>query len=203
MEIKKVDQVILNIPENINVIAMHSSSFVTFYSEYYDGQKFIPIMAISAKRPAWEKLIFNLIARGAYVIKPGETRYVNYVRVSERGINGYIILERTGEYVNGIPVFKVSTKEPEAIVFGVRIKKYYENQEVQINEIINAIGYEAGFISNDNMLYIGLITPMDKEVIIDYTHLYRYRWVFKWDEEKKEMVDREYRYEDFKPDEII
>lgn len=203
IKIKEVDQVVLDVPDNINVIAMHSSFFNAFYSEYYDGQKFIPIMAISSKRPAWEKLVLNIIARGGYMIKPGETRYVNYVRVTERGLNGLIILERTGETTNGIPVFKVSTKDPEAIMYGVRIRKYYEYHELQVNEIINAIAYETGFVSKDNMLYIGLIFPVDKEVVIDYTHLHRYRWVFKWDENAKDIKDREYRYEDFKTDEII
>lgn len=211
---KEVKEVILNVPENINTIAMFSSFFNIYDSEYYDAEngKVIPVMAISSKeKPRWEKLTYNLFAKGAYVITPGKSRYLKYTVVSENHVNGFVVLERTNEKINGVPVFKVSMKEPEAILVGVWIKYNNNiNDDLKINGIINAVDYEGGFIVDDDKFYLGLVIPRNKVVIIDYTISSkdeRFRWVWWWDENETSLEFKlrfkEYRYEDLKPDEII
>jgi len=206
--IKGVSEVILDIPDNVNTIAVHSSAFKIHPSEFYsvkDGKN-IPVMVISSdEKPRCENLVYNLYPSGAYIITPGKARYLNYVEISENEIsNGYVVLERTNKKINGTPVFKVTNKEPEAILNGLWIRCYNDCEKTKINEIINAINYEGGYITNIDRLYLGFIVPKDKKTIIDYTQSdKRIRWAFWWDNKENYLKDKKYNYEDLKTEQII
>ena len=214
---KDAKEVVLDIPDNINVIAVFSNSFRFYSSEFYDinNDKRVPVIVISSKyKPQWCKVIYNLVARGAYMFDPEKTLYFKYVSVSEKEVNGYIILERTGERINGVPIFKVTNKEPEAILNSIWLKYDTNYENIKINQIINAIDYEGAYVSDEKKFYLAFMVPRNKKVIIDYTinnknslktndslSNGRHRWVFWWG--KETLEDKNFLYEDINPDEII
>ena len=200
MEIE--ENVEIKIPRHLRTLALYHNLMEIQLGEYHsvDGNIIPIIMFSSRKKPNWEHTIFNMYVRGGYFVIPGKIRQLKYLKIDGdmNKISGYVIVERTDEEIDGVPIFKVVTdKEPEAMLLAIRFKGYDSCEKIKINKVINALSYKFGCTYNGFLykIYGGLIVPFEKhkKIIIDYDeNQNRKRWVFEWDGEK--LKDRNESY---------
>ena len=216
---EQTEKVIIEIPQSINTVAIYSNAFQVFRSDYFTLTEVkAPLLILAKEKPRWMNVEYNLIPRGAFILKENEIREIKkYLKVNGEtdNVEGYIVLERTNEYYENIPVFRVTNKEPEAHTNILRFTELESCDDIKVNNIKNTIWHTISCVplrGNDDdednderplyTIYIGLVMPTDKEVEVDYeTRNGRYKWRFSWTEEGQ--ADKKYRYEDVKLDEII
>lgn len=222
-------EIIINIPSEVNTIAIPLSMLSYFYGEYYELTELqSPVIVLEREKPKLKLersrqeryIVLNMVPLGA--IKLELDKYNNYVKKlkyadfafslsgNQIGAIGWLVFERTNEFYNDAPVFKLTDKEPEAYFYNLRIAHdILSCSDIKINSLINTIyakticelqNYKIQ-VSYDNDkdaydYYIAMINPVSKRSIVDYydTDKKRYRYVVSFFAEKAEK----YRYEDLK-----
>jgi len=219
----QTEKVIIEIPQSVNTVAIYSNAFQVFRSDYFTLTEVkAPLLILAKEKPKWMDAEYNLIPRGAFKLTPGEIREIKkYLVINGKTdhVEGWIVLERTNEYSNNTPIFKVTNKEPEAYTTILRWSELESCEDIRVNSIKNAIWHTIACVPQRNSngdddeedddtekleytVYVGLVMPTDKAVEVDYeTERGRYIWRFSWSEQG--YFEKVYPYEDVKPDEII
>ena len=172
----------LEIPQEINVVAV-PINWLSRERVSLDGKQ---LLVLKNKVINLYGVDVKLIPKGAFKIKPHDVRTVKYLTINDRGeemkLEGFAVLERTGEKLNDVPVFKVSQREPEVFLKGY-VYEVSDCNNVKVLETSNIISYTYGCEKVKDTLEFGLafIVPIDKtarfEVILEGT---RRRYLIFW-----------------------
>jgi len=225
-------KVLINIPSEVNRISVPLDMISYFYSEYYKLTELqTPLIILDKEKPKIklddsiqpQYIEINMIPVGALKLEPKGNIYTKDLKYAlftynndgeyiKRG--GWLVFERTNEFYNSVPIFKLTSEEPEAYVNYYKLKHNISScSDIKINSIINSIdakvicnklNYRIEVSHNDYRdaydLYVIMINPVDKMAMVDLNdeEKKRYRYIFQF--RAKPLL---FRYEDIENVPII
>lgn len=195
----------IEIPQEIKRIAI-PASWITFEEVRYKGEY---IIILKNKRIELEGgIIVKLVPKGAFKVNPGDVRTVKYLTIDARGkktkLYGTIVFERTDETIDGFPVFRATTEEPEAFLYGFLYKGLYQCTNFRIINVQNVIEVYENCITYEDAedISVDLIIPVEKVAVIDYAIEGRkHRDIILWNDGNP--VSLQDVYEEPRPEELL
>jgi len=195
----------IEIPKEVKIVAL-PADWVSFEEIVYKGE---PIIILKNRRIELNGgVIINLIPKGAFRVKVNDVRVIKYLTIDARQqevqLKGSIVLERTDEKINNIPVFKVTQREPEVFLYGIFYNDLDDCKDIDILNTENIIQHYKTCLPNSDSVGIGIecIIQIGKRGIIDYVIKgKKHRDIILWN--NGNPIDLFDIYEEPKDDEIF